>query len=308
MDHATQPSRTAMITCLMRALHTKYDRPALIDDDWADRLLTPEERNAFAATAMGALPPAERDRLLAAGAGEPILHAAWRSTGVYGGVVVRTRYAEEQLRAAVARGVRQYVVLGAGLDSFGMRRPDFAADVHVFEVDHPATQELKRRRLAACGAAIPPTLHFVPADLNQEDLGTALARSPYRPAEPALLSWLGVTVYLPREANLATLRSIAQATAPGSELVFTYIEQRALESPSPVMQTARAAVAAIGEPWLSGFDSATLPDQLRELGFACVEDLGPRELHHRYFASRTDALTPGRAGRIMRARVVGRGQ
>ncbi|HEY2586111.1 MAG TPA: class I SAM-dependent methyltransferase [Tepidisphaeraceae bacterium] len=305
MDNGPRPSRTALVTCLMRALHTKYDRPALIEDAWADHLLTPEDRNELAAAAMGAAPAAERERLLAAAAGDFVLHAAWRSTGVYGGVVIRTRYAEEQVEAAAARGVRQYVILGAGLDSFGMRQPALARNMQVFEVDHPASQDLKRSRLSASGAAVPPTLHFVPADLGMEELGAALGRSAFRSDEPAILSWLGVTVYLTREANLATLRSIAEVTAAGSELVFTYVEQRALDSPTPVMEKALAGVSAIGEPWLSGFDSATLSEQLRKLGLTCVEDLGGRELHRRYCAGRTDGLTPGRAGRMARARTVG---
>lgn len=307
MSNGVRASRTALVTCLMRALHTKYDRPALIQDAWADRLLTGEERNGLAAAALAAAPAAERDRLLAAGAGDAVLHAAWRSTGIYGGVIIRTRYAEEQVEAAAARGVRQYVILGAGLDSFGMRRAAFARDMQVFEVDHPASQDLKRSRLSASAAAVPPTLHFVPADLGREELGAALGRSAYRRDEPAILSWLGVTVYLTREANLATLRSISHVASAGSELVFTYVEQRALDSPSPAMQKAIAGASAVGEPWLSGFDSAMLPEQLRELGLTIVEDLGGGELHRRYCADRGDGLTPGRAGRIVRARVMGAG-
>jgi methyltransferase (TIGR00027 family) len=306
MTHSPRPSRTALITCLMRAVHTRYDRPALIDDPWADRLVTPDEREEFAAAVLAAAPAADqRDRLRSLGHPDAILHAAWHPTAVYGGVVLRSRYTEDHLAtaAARARGVRQYVLLGAGFDSFGVRRPDFARDLHVFEVDHPTSQDLKRARLAASGTPLPPTLHFVPADLAGEDLADALARSPYRFDEPAILSWLGVTVYLTRDANLATLRSVARLAAPGSELIFTYIEQRALESDSPAMRRALAYAAAIGEPWLSGFDPATLPADLHALGLTLVEDLAPADLHRLYLTNRTDALTPGRAGRIARARV-----
>jgi methyltransferase (TIGR00027 family) len=276
-------------------LHTRYDRPALIDDTWADQLVLPEERRAIAAAVNRGPLPESADS-------EQFLHAAWHATSVYGGVIIRTHYAEQCVRQAAARGVRQCVILGAGLDSFAMRCPDFAREMRLYEIDHAASQQLKRQRLARSGAAIPPTLRFVEMNFEQEDLIAALGRSDFNLAEPAVLSWLGVTVYLPREANFATLRSIARL-APGSEVVFTYIEQRALESNSPAMQRARAVAAAVGEPWICGFDSTTLPAELRACGMELLEDLGGEALHTRYCAPRTDGLTVGKAGRIARARV-----
>jgi methyltransferase (TIGR00027 family) len=304
-SHEPQASRTALVTSLMRALHTKYDRPALIEDTWADQLVSADECSRFAAAVLAAMPNPQRDELAAKGA-EIVLHSVWRNLSVYAGVIIRTRYTEEQVRAAVERGVRQYVVIGAGFDSFGVRGPEFARDLHVYEVDHPASQQLKCNRLSDCKAAIPSTLHFVPADLSKEDLGAALARSSFKFDEPAIMSWLGVTVYLTREANLATLRSIAGFAAPGSELVFTYVEQRALDSSSAVMLRMKASVAAVGEPWLSGFDPSTLGQELRNLGLEIIEDLSGRETRGRYCANRTDGLSPGGAGRIARVRVIGR--
>jgi methyltransferase (TIGR00027 family) len=280
----------------MRTLHTRFDHPPLIDDLWADRLVLPEERRAIAeAVHRGPLPEA--------GDVERILHAAWHATPVYGGVIVRTHFAEECVRQAAGRGISQYIILGAGLDSFAMRRPAFAENMRVYEVDHPASQQLKRDRLARSGAQIPAMLRFVTADFAQEDLLTALRRSDFRFSEPAVLSWLGVTVYLPREANFATLRSIAQL-ARGSEVIFTYVERRALESNSIAMQRARAVAAAVGEPWICGFDSATLPAELREIGLEILEDLGGEQLHARYCAPRIDGLAVSRVGRIARASVV----
>ncbi len=322
---APRASRTAVITCVMRSLHTRYDRPALIHDDWADRLVTPEEKRELAAAvlhiapfvqahedspAAGAAPPipdpaaADRERMLNAGPPELILHTAWRGTGVYGGVIIRTRYTEDRLADAVARGVRQYVLIGAGLDSFALRRPDFAKDLAIFEVDHPASHENKKKRIADAGIAVPAgPLHFVSADLSRESLPHAVARSGFQMDQPAVFSWLGVTMYLTREANLATLRAVGQF-APGSELVFTYLEERIFNSDSPAMARARAGAAALGEPWLSGFDSATLPTELLALNLRMEEDLGHRELTTRFCAAHSDSLTPGRAGRIAAA-VVG---
>src|SRR6185437_16545034 len=137
------------------------------------------------------------------------------------GVIIRSRYAEDALKAAAQRGTRQYVLIGAGFDSFVLRRPAFANGIEIFEIDHPATQALKIERIRACGITLPASVHFIAADLASETLASALARSSFRGGEPAFFSWLGVTVYLTREANMATLRAVASSSAAGSELVFT---------------------------------------------------------------------------------------
>jgi methyltransferase (TIGR00027 family) len=279
---------TAMGTALMRAIHTRLDRPALIDDRWGDRLILADERDAM---------------LAAVGAGD--LDAVLRAHPSYGTVIMRARYAEDALAAAVAGGVRQYVIVGAGLDSFALRRPSFALDLEVFEIDHPATQELKIGRLAHCGIPLPPGLHLVAADLSETGVDAALATSSFRSDRPAFFSWLGVTPYLSREANLATLRAIASCAPAGSGLVFTYIDQRVFDGeaePGP-MQEVRAALASAGEPWVSGFDPAKLAGDLRGAGLELVEDLGPEELLARYCAHRADGLVPSPSAHVARARV-----
>jgi methyltransferase (TIGR00027 family) len=287
MDPA-RASMTAMGTALMRAIHTRLDRPALIDDPWGDRLILADERDAMLAVA-----------------GADDLDAALRAHPSYGTVILRTRYAEDALAEAVARGVRQYVIVGAGMDSYGLRQPPLAHDLEIFEVDHPATQEFKVRRLSDCGIALPPGLHLVPADLSETGLDAALATSSFRPDGPAFFSWLGVTPYLTREANLATLRAISSCAPSGSELVFTYIDQGVFDPDADhgPLQEARAALASAGEPWVSGFHPAQLADDLRAAGLELVEDLGPEELHARYCADRTDGLTPSASAHVARARV-----
>jgi methyltransferase (TIGR00027 family) len=164
---------------------------------------------------------------------------------------------------------------------------------------------MKRERLEACGAAVPPNVRFVPADLAAEPLASVLARCGFARTVPAFFSWLGVTIYLTRETNLATLAGIAGSSAPGSEVVFTYIDQRALEDgASDTMGRMRAARAAENEPWISGFDPTALANDVRALGLELVEDLGSSELGERYLAGRTDGLLLGGAGHIARARVV----
>lgn len=303
MPEELKPSRTALFTCLMRGIHGRYDPSPLIDDTWADRLVLPDERREIAEAALYAFDPDRREAMKSQ---EPdaILHAAWHGMPIYGGVIIRTRFTEEKVQAAVERGVRQYVIIGAGFDSFAMRKPGFARHLQVFEVDHPASQALKRERLMASGASLPSNLHFVQTDLGQEDLGTALARSTYRFNEPAIMSWLGVTVYLTREANFATFKSIARFAAPESELIFTYIEHAVLHSSSPRMQRARAVAAAIGEPWICGFDSLKLGPQLSAMGLDLAEDWDGADMQARYCRNRTDAFMPSRTGRIALARVM----
>jgi methyltransferase (TIGR00027 family) len=262
----------------MRAIHTRLEHPKHIDDPWGDRLVLDTERAALGSEA----------RLR-------------RSPG-YGLVILRTRYTEEALAAAVARGVRQYVILGAGMDTFALRQPAFAEGVDVIELDHPASQTFKRERLRACNVPVPPRLHFLAADLSGEPLATALARSPYRSAEPAFFSWLGVTMYLTRETNLATLRGIACAAA-GSELVFTYQDQREMDAGSESIRDLRSRVAALGEPHVSGFDPTQLAEDLRQVGLSLVEDFSGEEIWRKYCTEDEDGLRSPAVFHIALARV-----
>jgi methyltransferase (TIGR00027 family) len=301
MDPLTA-SMTALGASLMRAVHTRLDRPPLIDDLWGDRLVSDADRDAILRLGLGQLEPAAREQIKALGSREEMLTVLTRGHPNYGTVVIRSRYAEDALAAAVAHGVRQYVIVGAGMDSFGLRRPAFAREVVVFEVDHPATQELKLERLAECGVGAPTGAHFVAADLSLEGLGAALARSSFDPLRSAFFSWLGVTQYLTREANLRTLRAIASCAAPGGELVFSYVDQGDLDrSDSSDVQRFKATGAAVGEPWVSGFHPSELGGQLAAVGLRLFEDLGPEDLRERYCAGRGDALSPSAAIHVARA-------
>ncbi len=277
-----------MGTALMRAAHTRLDRPPLLDDVWGDRLILPEEREAMAAVGE---------------AGE--LDTALRAHPSYGTVILRARYAEDALADAVGRGVRQYVIVGAGMDSFALRRPQFAEAVEVFEVDHPATQEFKVARLAGCEVSMPAGVHLVAADLSETGLDVALAGSPFRGDRPAFFSWLGVSGYLTRAANMATLRAVASSAPGGSELVFSYLDLRLLdgEEKDGRMQQVRASLASAGEPWISGFDPERLGEDLSEVGLELLENLGPAELRARYCQSRSDELHPSPGAHLARARV-----
>jgi methyltransferase (TIGR00027 family) len=291
----------------MRAVHTRLDDPALIDDPWGDRLVLDEEREAILGAAEAGLEPAASAQLNGLASPADRAEAALRMHPTYPTIIVRTRYAEDALAAAAAGGARQYVIVGAGMDSFALRGPRFTRELEIFEVDHPATQEFKRRRLRDLGVPIPGRLHFVAADLSMEALGSALGRSSFDRRKLSFFSWLGVTSYLTREANLATLREIASCAVPGSELVFTYIDQREFEPATASAETQRikAGLAAAGEPWVSGFAPARLQQELSAVGLVLVDDLGGNELRALYCAGRKDRLTPAPYMRIARARVNG---
>ena len=213
------PSRTALAASLMRAVHARRDPSPLLDDPWGDRLVPESFRDGFVERILARMDSDAR----AAALRKPgsIMDDYLLANVAYAGVVVRSRYTEDALREAMSKGVRQYVLIGAGFDSFALRRPAFAKTLEIFEIDHPSTQSLKVQRVEECGFSPPPSVHFVAADLANEDLTAALARSSFRSNEPAFFSWLGVTVYLTRAANLATLRAVATCGARGSELVFS---------------------------------------------------------------------------------------
>jgi methyltransferase (TIGR00027 family) len=256
-------SRTALATALMRAAHTRLDPHPLIDDPWGDRLVPESVKRAMAPS-------------------DAMLDESLMRSQSYANVITRTRYTEDALQAAVARGIRQYVLIGAGFDSFSLRRPEFAANLQIFEIDFPATQRLKIERIDACGIALPDSVHFIAADLSQESVAAALERSPFDAQQLTFFSWLGVTMYLTREANLATLSSIASCSPAGSELVFTYLAAGVFQAQSAAFRELEQRVAAIGEPFLSGFDPSELAANLAACGLDLLEDLNGREAAARY--------------------------
>lgn len=299
----SKASRTALATSLMRAIHTRSDPAPLLHDPWGDRLVPQSVQADMRASAMARLDPALRAE---ADPGR-VLDAAMRANPAYAGVILRSRYTEDMLQAAVGRGITQYVLVGAGFDSFLCRRPAWAEGLQIFEVDHPATQQLKRECLQHCGIAEPEGVHFVAADLSEETLQSALARSPFQPAQPTFFSWLGVTVYLTREANLATLRAIASSAPAGSELVFTYVDEAVFRPENPgneAFDKLRSSVSSVGEPFLSGFDPATLAPVLLQTGLQLIENLDREQAVVRYDPVDANGLRKGNAGYMAHARVV----
>lgn len=215
-------------------------------------------------------------------------------------VAVRSRYAEDQLASAVARGVRQYVVLGAGLDTYAYRS---SPGIRVFEVDHAATQDWKRWRLDAAGIPIPDSMTFVPVDFEGQSLSNELGQAGFDATQPAFFSWLGVIVYLTLEAASETLRFIAGLPAD-SGISFDYALGSSSLSPErlAVRDALAARVARVGEPFRLFFDPPDLARLLHGIGFHRLEDLTPEEINARYFSGRGDGLSIGRgAAHLMSA-------
>jgi methyltransferase (TIGR00027 family) len=278
-----KPSRTAQRVAVRRAAHQLLDNPRVFEDplavaiagtEAARELQWSEEAETFFSRSLRAF------------------------------LVVRSRYGEDRLAVAVERGVRQYVVLGAGLDTFAYRNPLRSAGLHVFEVDHPATQEWKRAQLHDAGIAVPQDMRFAAVDFESQSLEDGLLQAGFEKHQAAFFSWLGVTPYLSRPAFDATIGFIAGMPS-GSGVVFDFAVDRALLSPLQQLALDALAerVARAGEPFQLFFDPEALAGDLARLGFGNIEDLASDEINARYFAGRSDGLAVSGGGHLLSCEV-----
>jgi methyltransferase (TIGR00027 family) len=273
-------SATAERVAMRRASHQLHDQPVIFHDPLALRVLSDE----CAAQVRDGI---EQEN------GNP-----W-SRGLRAFLAARSRFAEEELAKAVRQGVLQYVVLGAGLDTFACRNP--FADLQVFEVDFPQTQAWKRARLEHAGIAIPSSLHFAPVDFERHSLEDGLTEAGFRRSEPAFFSWLGVVPYLTRAAAFATLGFIA-ALPKGSGVAFDYSIPREMmsERERDAFDELAARVARAGEPFRSFYDPAQLAVDLRAMGFTEIEDLSGGDVRARWFpSSGAEQRLHGRSGHLL---------
>lgn len=279
-----QPSRTAFAAAAHRAAHQLLEGGRIFSDPLALRILGQDaETVAREATAD---PSRRLMRMF---------------------IAVRTRFTEDALAAARECGVRQVVVLGAGLDTYAYRRTQNGpedAGVRIFEVDHPATQAWKRERLAQAGIAVPGSLTFAPVDFERQTLGEGLAASGFDPAQQTFFTWLGVVPYLTEDAVWTTLQFMA-ALPGGTHVVFDYSDPPdSLSAQARLDFERRAArVEAVGERWLTHFEPARLHAGLAGLGFSEIEDLGPPEIRARYFPGYKGSGSD-KGGHILRATTV----
>jgi len=277
---AKQRSRTAEAAAAVRAAHLLYDRPVIFADPFALRLTSRTWRVICRSAFLHWLVVT---RVL-----KPL-------RPVHGQILGRARYAEDKLDDAIRRGMSQYVILGAGLDSFALRRLDLAGALRIYEVDHAATQRSKRERLADVGVRVPENLEFVSVDLENGSLQEALATSTYSPSSDAFFSWLGTVPYLTRLAFFRTLELIRSVARPGSEIVFDYGISKRLLALGDVATFERLEqfTQRRGEPLIDKhLDPETLGSEVGALGFELLENLAPEEQKARYFTNRCDDLRP----------------
>jgi methyltransferase (TIGR00027 family) len=271
------PSRTALGAASHRAAHQVLERGAIFADPLAARILCPD---AGAAVREAQADPSRRGLRLF--------------------IAVRTRFAEDALAAAVARGVRQVVVLGAGLDTYAYRAPE-GTGLRIFEVDHPATQAWKRRRLAEASIPVPGSLTFAPIDFERETLPGALASAGFDPARQTFFTWLGVVPYLTEQAVFSTLGYIAGLPG-GAHVVFDYGNPAGpgRDGYDAGREALEARVASVGEALRFHIETAELLARLARLGYRDLEDLGPEQIRMRYFNGRGSPM-PDRGGHVLRA-------
>ncbi|HEV7598877.1 MAG TPA: SAM-dependent methyltransferase [Bradyrhizobium sp.] len=277
-----QPSRTALGAAGLRAAHQVLDGAAIFADPLALRIL--------GADADDLVREAEAEA-------DPFRHRLrWF-------IAIRSRIAEDALAAAIKRGVRQLVVLGAGLDTTAYRAPH-SQELRIFEVDHPATQTWKRERLAKADIALPASLTFVPVDFERETVADGLAAAGFDSTQQTFFTWLGVVPYLTDEAIFSTLGFIAGLLG-GAHVVFDYVNPAASVT-EPARRAAHEAlvarVAAAGESIRTHFDSAALHVRLKALGFREVEDLGWAEVSARFFPGRP--VSSGGGAHVLRAATI----
>lgn len=282
MEPSQAASQTALGTAYLRAAHQLLDgEPKLLDDPVALTLLGPDAGSRIQANAEAYRSP---------------LAQALRAHAI-----LRSRFAEDRLAEAVGRGIAQYILLGAGLDTFAFRQPHWAAQsLHIVEVDHPQTQLLKRQLMNAADLAEPANVSYLSVDFERESLHESLLRHGVAPDRPTFFSWLGVTMYLREPAIEAVLRLVA-GFASGSEIVLTFAPPPEEKADDTARRASRTA--AVPEAMISFFTPAAMEIKLRRAGFGGIDFLSPKEAEIRYFSQRPSDLPVPKRTEIVAAQV-----
>jgi methyltransferase (TIGR00027 family) len=281
--HAEAPESSAVRVALWRAIHVQVDPPPhVLTDEVGLQLVAPDD-------GWRARPDMDPQA----------------TSGFRASIVARARFIEDLVAEQAGNGVSQYVVLGAGLDTFAQRRPQIAAHLRVFEVDQPGPQAWKRRRLIELGHGIPDWLRLVPVDFEASESWTEqLAAAGFDPGRPAVVVSTGVTMYLTKDATVATLRQIA-GFAPGSTLAMTFLLPTDLldDADRPGLQASEKGARSAGTPFISFYTPQEMLSLAREAGFGDVRHVSGASLAERYFAGRTDGLRPSSGEDLLLATV-----
>lgn len=284
-----QVSLTALITAYVRAYHSIYDEPKIFDDFLAKDMLTKEELENIGdnlAKAIHFFDP-EGARLYTDKKSALARVMRIQSAPI---TLSRSKYTEDVLKRIIDNGISQYIILGAGLDTFAFRNPEIMKQLKVFELDHTATQSEKCERINELGWKYPENLHLIPIDFSKENISTVLKKTEYNHKELSLFSWLGVTYYLTPEVVFETLKEIANITPSGSMIIFDYLDEDAFDSQkaSKQVQLMQQAVKMTGEPLKAGFNPSNLASKLEDIGLKLHLNLSPSDIEDLYFQDKTD--------------------
>ncbi len=282
-------SVTALITAYGRAYHSINESPKIFDDFLAKQMITEEEYEGISNNLSGGINFCVPDKAELCKDKEAALKMVIQNQ-IAPISLSRSRYTEEMLKTAVKFGVKQYVILGAGFDTFAFRNKELLNSIEIFELDFPATQELKLNRIKRAGWDMPSNLHFIPVDFSKNNFIEAIKKSTFDTTKLSFFSWLGVTYYLSKDEIVNTLRSIADVSPKGSSVVFDYPDCNIFDTSKTTRRVQNMVHAAIqcGEPMKSSYSYSELVSDLEKTNFQLYEHLTPLEIQQNYFEGRTD--------------------
>ena len=270
-------SITALMSAFGRAFHAENEEHPVFRDSLAKELMTAEEYTAVQSYLLGGAPFFEPEIDPAVLQPKELLHRLV-NVHIAPSPLCRAAYTEQALKTAVLTGTKQYVILGAGLDTFAFREPEFLSKHRVFEVDHPLTQADKKERIARAGWTIPDNLAFVPVDFTKDSLAQRLIAAGFDPSAKSFFSGLGVTYYLSAEAIDAMLSALSSLCVDGSSLVFDYPDENFFDAPERRVQNTIRMAKAGDEPMKTAFSYSELEKLLEKHGFLIYEQLTPRDI------------------------------
>lgn len=272
-------SQTALFVTFIRAIAYQSPKNNILKDPYAEKFLPWFMRR-----------PLKRKLFI------KLTEKILRRNKIGNNILIRARYAENELENCIKAGVKQYIILGAGWDSFAFRKQDLLKDLNVFELDFPATQERKRKKLKQLGLTLPENVHLTPIDFETTSISEALAKSCFDPSLPTFVTWQGVTYYLSIDAIEHVFSDLGNYCKGGLDIVLDYIDDRYFENWKKSRHTRRLhyAVSLVGEPFKSGFNPATFSNWLNERGYDLSEDLNIKTQIKYFGQENLDAFQPSR--------------
>lgn len=283
-------SITALMSAFGRAYHTQNAKSPIFPDTKVRELMTDEEYSMIAGYILSGIDffaPDKKDSFQ--NSEETLKYLV--NTQIAPTPLARAAFCEEALKTSLQTGTKQYVILGAGLDTFAFREQELLKRCEVFELDHPLTQKDKKERIERAGWTLPDKLHFVPIDFTKDAIGEKLIEAGFKPENKTFFSWLGVCMYLEQSAIEKVLQNLSTLAADGSDLIFDYADDGLFQAEERRVQNMLAMAKAGGEEMKSCFDQMSLERMLSIHHFLTYEHLSRREIQNRFFSERNDWLS-----------------